>query len=222
MGKDKIQGMKKESIWYWSILTFIFIAFMVLAYWFFKSSYFPVVDAWIKTNIVLYVVVLFIYKSVGVLFPPIPAGVITLASIPFLGWFGAYMVDMVGSIAGGMVAYWLGKKYGKNILEKLFDTSTVEKIVRTKVKKGKEIEAVFMFRVLLGSTILEAVYYGAGFLKIPFGKFLIGASLSHIAVGVPSFILANNIFSGKNLVLTGILSVVALIFVLKTKGRYFE
>ena len=214
--------MKRESIWYWSVLTFIFVAFMVLAYWFFKSSYFPIVDAWIKTNIILYVFALFIYKSIGVLFPPIPAGVITLASIPFLGWFGAYLVDMAGSIAGGMVAYSLGKKYGKKILKKLFNESIVDKIVKTKIKKGKEIEAVFTFRVLLGSTILEAVYYGAGFLKIPFGKFLIGASLSHIVVGVPSFILANNIFSGKNLVLTGILSIVALVFVLKTKGRYFE
>ena len=195
---------------------------MVLAYWFFNSSYFPIVDAWIKTNIVLYVFALFIYKSIGVLFPPIPAGVVTMASIPFLGWFGAYVVDMAGSIFGGMFAYWLGKKYGRKILKKIFNRSIVEKIVKTKIKKGREIEAVFMFRVLLGSTILEAIYYGAGFLKIPFGKFLIGASLSHIVVGVPSFVLANNIFSGKNFVLTGALSVLALVFVLKTKGRYFE
>ncbi len=214
--------MKKESIRYWFILLFIFVAFMFFTNWFFKSSYFPIVDAWVKTNIVFYVVALFIYKSIGVLFPPIPAGVVTLASIPFLGWFGAYMVDMAGSIAGGMVAYWLGNKYGKKILGKLFDATTIEKITNTKVKKGKEIEAVFMFRVLLGSTILEAVYYGAGFLKIPFGKFLIGATLSHVVVGVPSFLLANNIFSGKNIILTIVLSVVALIFVIKTKGRYFE
>jgi len=214
--------VKKESVWYWSVLTFIFVASMVLAYWFFKSSYFPTVDAWIKTNIVLYIFVLFIYKSIGVLFPPIPAGVVTLASIPFLGWFGAYLVDMAGSVAGGMVAYWLGKKYGKKILRKIFNEAIVEKIVKTKIKKGREIEAVFMFRVLLGSTILEAIYYGAGFLRVPFGKFLVGASLSHIVIGVPSFILANNIFSGKNLVLTITLSIVALIFVLKTKGRYFE
>lgn len=214
--------MKKDSIWYSSILIFIFVASLILVYWFIKSPYFSVVDAWVKTNIVLYVIALFIYKSIGVLFPPIPAGTLTLASIPFLGWFGAYMVDMAGSIFGGMFAYWLGRKYGRRILKKIFNKSIVQKIVKTKIKKGKEIEAVFTFRVLLGSTILEAVYYGAGFLKVPFGKFLIGASLSHIAVGVPSFILANNIFSGKNLVLTVILSVVALVFVIKTKGRYFE
>lgn len=214
--------MKRESIKYWFSLIFIFLIFTLIAYWFFKSSYFPIVDTWIKTNMILYVSALFIYKSIGVLFPPIPAGVVTLASIPFLGWFGAYLVDMAGSIFGGIIAYWLGKKYGKKILEKLFDAPTIEKIVNTKIKKGKEIEAVFMFRVLLGSTILEAVYYGAGVLKIPFGKFIIGATLSHIVVGVPAFLLAGNIFSGKNLILSVVLSLLALIFVLKTKGRYFE
>ena len=123
--------MKKNSVLYSSIIIFIFIASLVLVYWFIKSPYFSVVDAWVKTNIVLYVVALFIYKSIGVLFPPIPAGVVTLASIPFLGWFGAYMVDMAGSIFGGMFAYWLGKKYGRKILRKLFNESIVEKIVKT-------------------------------------------------------------------------------------------
>lgn len=214
--------MKKDSIWYSSVLIFIFVAFMAFAYWFFKSSYFPIVDSWIKTNMVLYIFVLFIYKSIGVIFPPLPAGLVTMASIPFLGWVNAYIVDVAGSLAGGSVAYWLGKRYGIGILRKVFTESVIEKIVKTKVKKGKEIEAVFTFKVLLGSTILEAVYYGAGFLKIPFGKFLIGATLAHVVVGVPSFILANNIFSGKNLVVTGILSFLALILVVKTKGRYFE
>ena len=214
--------MKKDTVRYSTVLIMIFIAFMALVYWFFKSPYFVVVDVWVKKNIVLYVSALFVYKAIGVLFPPIPAGLVTIASIPFLGWAGAYAIDLLGSITGGSVAFLLGKRYGRNILRKIFNDSIVEKIVKTKVKKGKEIEAVFMFRLLLGSTILEAVYYGAGFLRIPFGKFLIGASLSHIAVGVPSFILANNIFSGKNLVLTGALSVLALFFVLKTKGRYFE
>jgi len=214
--------MKNSSVWYSSVLVFVFIAFLILAYWFFRSAYFPIVDAWVKTNIVLYVVALFIYKSIGVLFPPLPAGLVTMASIPFLGWLNAYLVDMAGSIVGGAIAYWLGRKYGKKILEKIFTKEIVEKIVKTKVKNGREVEAVFMFRILLGSTILEAVYYGAGFLKIPFGKFLVGASLSHIAVGVPTFVLAENIFSGKNMLLTVALSVLALIFVLKTKGRYFE
>jgi len=214
--------MKRESFWYSATLVLIFIIFLAAAYWFFKSPYFLIVNTWVKANMVLFACSLLIYKAIGVLFPPLPAGLVTMASIPFLGWFLAYVIDLVGSIVGGAVAYWLGQKYGKSVLRKIFTENIIQRIEKTKIIKGREIEAVFTFRLLLGSTILEAVYYGAGFLKVPFGKFLIGATLSHIVVGVPSFVLANNIFSGKNLFLTGILSVVALIFVVKTRGRYFE
>ena len=113
-----------------------------------------------------------------------------------------------GVIHSGQTAT-LPNRWGKPTSQKLKSTS-------------KKTRKVCHRRIKTAAFRPHVVYYGAGFLKIPFGKFLIGASLSHIVVGVPSFILANNIFSGKNLILTGILSVVALIFVLTTKGRYFE
>jgi len=129
--------MKKDSIWYSSVLIFVFVASLALVYWFIKSPYFPVVDAWVKTNMVLYVFALFIYKFIGVLFPPIPAGTLTLASIPFLGWFGAYMVDMAGSIFGGMFAYLLKRKPEGTIAILKAITRNVRMWPRTKKKREK-------------------------------------------------------------------------------------
>lgn len=214
--------MKKESYLISVVFTVIFILTIIFFYWFFKSPYFPVVDAWIKKNLIIYIVVLYIYKSFGVLWPPIPAGLITLASIPFLGWFNAYLIDLVGSISGGMIAYHLGKRFGRPLLLKILNKEIVAKIERAKIKKNREIEAIFTYRVLLGSTILEAVYYGAGFLKIGFFNFIFGSVLSHVVVGIPSFYFAHNIFSGKNFLMTVALSIFALLFVYKTRGRYFE
>jgi uncharacterized membrane protein YdjX (TVP38/TMEM64 family) len=145
-----------------------------------------------------------------------------MASIPFLGWFNAYLIDLSGSMFGGVIAYILGKKYGHPLLLKILGSDLTNKIEKTKVKKNREIEAVFIYRLALGSTILEAVYYGAGFLKIGFKNFLIGSFLSHILIGVPSFFLANNILNGENIILTIILTVIGIFFVLFTKGRYFE
>lgn len=214
--------MKKKTFWYSSLFVLIFIVTLVLFYWFFKSPYFLIVDVWIKKNIVLYIVSLFIYKSIGVLFPPIPAGLVTMASIPFLGWFGAYLVDFFGSIFGGMIAYYLGKKYGHPLLLRILGEEITRKIEKIRIKEEKEIEGIFIYRVALGSTILEAVYYGAGFLKVGFKNFLIGSVLSHIVVGIPSFFLANNIFNGQNIILTVTLTIIGIIFIIFTKGRYFE
>lgn len=214
--------MKKKTI-YWSVLfVLIFVVTILGFYWFFKSVYYPIVDAWVKQNIFLYVTVLFIYKSIGVLFPPLPAGIITMASIPFLGWLGAYLVDFFGSLFGGMIAYYLGRKCGHPLLLKILGEDVTNKIEKIKIKKNREIEGIFVYRVALGSTILEAVYYGAGFLKVGFKNFLIGSILSHIVVGVPSFYLANNILNGSNIVLTIVLTIIGVLFVLFTKARYFE
>lgn len=214
--------MKKKTFWYSFLFVAIFALTLVLFYWFFKSSYFLIVDGWIKQNTVLYVISLFVYKSIGVLLPPIPAGLVTMASIPFLGWFGAYLVDFFGSITGGIIAYFLGKKYGHPLLLKVLGEEITRKIEKIKIKKNREIEGIFVYRVALGSTILEAVYYGAGFLKVGFKNFLIGSALSHVAVGVPSFFLASNILNGQNIILTIIFTVVGISFVLFTKARYFE
>lgn len=214
--------MQKKTFWYSSLFVLIFILTLVLFYWFFKSPYFLIVDNWVKQNTILYIFSLFFYKSIGVLFPPIPAGLVTMASIPFLGWTTAYLVDLTGSICGGIIAYYLGKKYGHPLLIKLLGEELTNKIENTKIKKNREIEAVFMYRLALGSTILEAVYYGAGFLKLGFKNFIIGSILSHIIVGFPSFYLANNILNGQNIALTIVLTITGVVFVLFTKGRYFE
>lgn len=217
-----INKMKKKEFWYSSLFILIFIVTMVLFYWFFKSPYFYLVDTWVKKNVILYVTFLLFYKTIGVLFPPVPGGIVTLASIPFLGWFGAYVVDLIGSILGGIIAYFLGRKYGHPLLKRMFGESVAKKVENIKIKKDKEIEGVFVYKIALGSTIIEAVYYGAGFLKIGFKNFLIGSVLSHIAVGIPSFFVADNILNGRNIILTITLTFLGIIFLISTKGRYVE
>ncbi len=214
--------MKKNT---WINTTFfvsIFLLTLILFNWFSKSPYFLNLDSWIKTNMILYVVSLFVVKVIGILWPPISGGIFTLASIPFLGWELAFIIDMAGSTLGGTIAYHLGKQYGFPFLDKILDTNIVEKIKKIKIKTGKEMEAVFVYRLLFGSVIIEAIYYGAGVLRINFSKFLMGVTLSHLFIGIPIFILASTLFSGANIILTISLAIIALIFILKTKGRYFE
>ncbi len=214
--------MKKSSYFYTGLLVGLFVLTLWFMYWLGHSPYFFQINNWIAGNIILYVFILFVYKALGILWPPIPAGIFTLASIPFLGWVGAYFVDLVGSVVGGSIAYYLGRRYGITLLRKIFDEKILKKIKKVRIKRGREVEAVIIYRILLGTTILEVLYYGAGFLKIDFGKFLIGAILSHIVVGIPVFFFAQSVFSGKNVLISVILSVITLFFVLKTKGRYFE
>lgn len=209
---------------YLNIFIFVFITIFTFLsmYLFIKSPYYQTVNYWIQRNLILYVFCIYLIKILGIIWPPISGGIFTVASIPFLGWKLAFLLDFLGSLSGGSIAYWLGKKYGYNFLNKIFGSNISEKIKNIKIKRGKEIEAIFMYKVLFGNLIIEVIYYGAGVLQVNFPRFLIGSILAHLLVGIPSFYLANNIFSGKDIVITITLAVIAIFVVLKTKGRYFE
>lgn len=128
----------------------------------------------------------------------------------------------MGSILGSSVAFYLGKKYGFNFINKVFSVDMENKIRGVKVKHKNEIESVFMIKTLGGGLLMEAVSYGAGILNIKYINFLIGSILSHMLFGIPIFFLANQILDSKNAVWTVVFVAISLIVLWRIKGRYFE
>lgn len=191
-------------------------------WWFIHSPYYASLLGWSQQHMLLFLFLLLAIKITGIVYPPLPSGLLTLGSIPFLGWPSAYATDFLGSMIGSSIAYYLGRRYGKAFLLKVFDGPTVGRITKMKVKSGKEIEGVFIMRILTGSVIVEAVCYGAGLLKVPYPKFLVGSIAAHLLVGIPSFYLAGSFFLSKNLLVSATTLIVSIALLYKLKGRYFE
>lgn len=212
--------IKSYSLIIWGILIFV-VTFFIYIY-FTKTPSFQTFFNWSQNNLIIFVTVLFFLKTLGVVYPPLPAGLFTLGAIPIIGWFPAYLIDFAGSMTAAGIDYYLGKKYGIVLLQKIFDPQTLEKIQKLKIKPDREIESIFVMRILLGMTILEAVYYGGGFLGVRFKNFLLGAGLSHIVVGIPTFLIGQAVFQGKNLLYSILLAVLSIFILYKIKGRYFE
>lgn len=72
------------------------------------------------------------------------------------------------------------------------------------------------------ATLIEAVNYGAGLLKIPYDKFMIGFLLSHPLLGIPMFYFVNNIIKQENVLVTIALAIIGIFGVYLLRGRYFE
>ena len=159
---------------------------------------------------------------IGVVWPPIPGGLLTLGAIPIVGWQTAYIVDFTASTTGSVIAYYIGKKYGLTFLKKIFDEATIKRIKNIKVKKNRQIETVIIMRVLFGTTIVEAVSYAAGLIKIDAPQFAIGAAISHMIVAIPIFYFAGNIFSNQNLLINMLVLFIAIPLLWKFRSRYFE
>lgn len=212
-------GIKTKNLF---LMVFVFLLTIYLYWLFLGSDLYKDFELWVFGNKTLFTSYLFIFKFVSILWPPFAGGIATLASIPLVGWVNAYLIDLVGSVVGGSISYYLGNKYGYKILDFLFDKEVIEKINKIKVRKNREIETVFIYRVFFGSTIIEAIYYGAGYLKINYFNFLCGAILSHIVVGVPAFYFSGNLISGENLFITVLSILLGIPFFIKYKNRHFE
>lgn len=186
------------------------------------TSSFQTFLSWSKENIVIFCITIFVLKVIGTVYPPLPGGLLTLGAIPIIGWFPAYVIDFLGSATAGSIDYYLGYKYGMPFLKKILDQGTLESIQRLKIKKDKELESIFVMRLLLGSTIIEAINYGAGLLKVSYKNFLLGSIGSHLLYGIPAFYVGESLIKGENVVYS-LISIVFTVFIFwKIKGRYFE
>ena len=205
------------------LLTLFFFGFGTLAFylWFINSFYFAGFLAWSQKNIVFYYFILVSLKVIAIVWPPIPGGILTLGSIPVLGWPLAYSADFFGSLIGSSIAYSLARKYGLDFMKKIFDENTIEKLTRIKIKLHREIESVFLLR-FFGGTIIEVICYGAGLLKVRFRNYLIATILSHMALGIPVFYFTRNILGGQGILINLALIIVMIILFFKLKHRYFE
>ena len=213
--KEIIQN--KQLLLYVGLLLTLSLLFNRLS----ESSWFSLLFEWSKSNKIILFGLLVLIKIIGIVWPPMPGGLFTVASIPLLGWQTAYAADLVGVLLGGGVAYRLGEKYGQKLVNNLFDAELAAKIGKAKIREGKEIEAIFMIRVISGGVILEAVCYASGLLKVKFKNFAIGLVSSHLVVGITSFFMASLLFTKENQIL-GILSLLIAIPVLaRLKNRYF-
>ena len=207
---------------YKHLLSLIFL-FSVTAgsyIWFAYSPYYQSFVDWTQGNLIIFYPVVILIKIVGIVWPPIPGAVFTVGSIWIIGWFPAYLADFLGSIIGSVFAYFIARRWGYPIMGLILDEKTIDKIKNTHVKKGKEFEAVFLFR-FFGGPLLEVVCYAAGVLRIRFGVFLLSSVLSHMLVGIPTFYLFKRITSGDHLIINAVLLICAILIFIFFRSRYF-
>ncbi|HEY4504549.1 MAG TPA: VTT domain-containing protein [Candidatus Paceibacterota bacterium] len=202
------------------IVIVLAIATLVLYFWLVHQSFFDSFVNWSQRYLWLYFIILVFFKTLAIVWPPLPGGLFTLGSVAVIGWQWAFAGQVVGGLLGGSIAYFLGRKYGFKLLNVIFDEVTIEKIKKVKIHKHREFEAIFFLRIFT-TTISEAISYGSGLIGIHFRNFIL-ATLCGFVFEIPLFYLAQSILRGQNLWLSGSLVLVAGLLFYKLKGRYFE
>jgi uncharacterized membrane protein YdjX (TVP38/TMEM64 family) len=203
------------------IMKVLFVVIFVTLYvYIVNRTEFDILIGWTKNNMIFFVSILFILKTISNILPFIPAALFTFAAIPLIGWFPAYIINFTGGMVGSCIAYWLGKKYGINFLKTMFGENVVEKLNKLEFKKNKEFEAVFVFRLLL-SQMSHILSYGAGIMGISFKKYFLATAFAGI-VGILLFVVGGSISGSVSIIGSLIALLVFFILIYILRYRYFS
>jgi uncharacterized membrane protein YdjX (TVP38/TMEM64 family) len=187
---------------------------------FVRTEHFHDLLAWSASNILLLCFFLILIKIIGILWPPIPGIVFTVAAIPVIGWAPAFGVDLIGALIGTCFAFGLSRRYGPKVILKLFGEGGLKQVQRFKFKPEKELEAVIVTRAFT-SAVSELVSYGAGLTTIRFRNFFLGTLISYLVIGMPMFYLLGFVFKQESL-FAGIIPLLAgMSIIYSLRRRYF-
>ena len=214
--------MNKKSYLGIVVLFLSFAVTISLYLWFVESLYFEQFTDWILAYESAFFISLVITKIAGIVWPPIPGGILTLGAIPVIGWWPAYLADFIGSMIGSSVAFYIGTRYGHRIVDKLLGPDMTQKVSKIKIKKHREVESIFLLRMFGGGTVMELVCYTAGLLKIRYRSFILGTFYSHILFGIPFYYFAHTLFDTKNILVSLILIVFGIALLSRLRKRYFH
>jgi len=173
--------MRKKNLLLTSVLI-ILILFLIGIYFVFGDSPEKVIFT-ISNHIFLGPLLLILWRIIGIIFPAIPAGVISFAAVPIFGWFHTYIYTVTGIMIGTSISFFLARKFREPLVKRFVPLKRIHKI-ENKLTERQEFLAIIGIRIFT-VPVMDFSSYVAGLSKISFPKFFLAtliASLPDIAI----------------------------------------
>ncbi len=173
--------MHKKNLLLISVLI-ILILFLSGIYFVFGDSPEKVIFT-IENHIFLGPLLLILWRIIGIIFPAIPAGVISFAAVPIFGWFHTYLYTVTGIMIGTSISFFLARKFREPLVKRFVPLKRIHE-VENKLTKRQEFLAIIGIRIFT-VPVMDFSSYVAGLSKISFPKFFLAtliASLPDIAI----------------------------------------
>jgi len=173
--------MRKKNLLLTSVLI-ILILFLIGIYFVFRDSPEKVIFT-IENHTFLGPLLLILWRIVGIIFPAIPAGVISFAAVPIFGWFHTYLYTVTGIMAGTSISFFLARKFREPLVKRFVPLKRIREI-ENKLTERQEFLAIIGIRIFT-VPVMDFSSYVAGLSKISFPKFFLAtliASLPDIAI----------------------------------------
>ena len=114
--------------------------------------------------------VLMLIQALQVVLPVLPGFFGCIAGAAMFGAAGGFWVNYIGISAGSLIAYWLARKYGTNIVCEMVSMEKYEGWVEW-VNGRKSYTTVLILAILLPLAPDDFLCYFSGLTHMPAGKF---------------------------------------------------
>lgn len=166
--------MKLHQLLVWSTGVLVCAFFLFLL--FMPAAYQETIVSFTVSHAILAPLILIAWRFIGVVIPPIPAGVLTFALIPVLGWFWVFLYSEIGLLLGACVAFFLARKFREPIVKRVVPLQEISKW-EEKVSQATELWAFLLLRLTTGP-VMDFISYLAGLTKLRFSTFFLATVIS--------------------------------------------
>lgn len=118
------------------------------------------------------------WRILGIIFPALPAGVISFAVVPIFGWLHTYIYTLLGILIGTSIAFFLARIFREKLVERFMTLKKIHKL-ESEISKKKQFLAIVAIR-LFTVPVMDFSSYIAGLTKISYKKFALATAIASI------------------------------------------
>ncbi|MEK7534319.1 MAG: VTT domain-containing protein [Patescibacteria group bacterium] len=121
---------------------------------------------------------LIVWRILGIVFPALPAGVISFAVVPIFGWLHTYIYTLSGILVGTSVAFFLARTFREKLVQRFMPLQKIHKL-EGEISKKKQFLAIVALR-LFTVPVMDFSSYIAGLTKISYKKFMLATLFASV------------------------------------------
>jgi uncharacterized membrane protein YdjX (TVP38/TMEM64 family) len=205
---------KRIALGFVGILSLIALLFVLI---FFNPYQLSSTLKFTSEHLIIGAILLILLRTLSNIIPVIPAGMIIFAAVPILGWFIAFICNLIGILLGTSTAFFLARIYREPLVSRFASLNNIHKLEK-KVQGKKQFLALVAFR-LFTVPVVDISSYVVGLTKISYLKFVFATFLASLPT-IAAFYLGNEVYKrifGKNMFvgIATILIVGSIYFIIK-------
>jgi len=228
----------KKTIFYiaiFLILVVLSVALLIYNYFIDSTFIFKLVAEWFVNPVyklqLIGILLFIIIMAIQGLLVPIPSEVVLLATGMIWGWFFGGIFGIIGSMAAGLLCFYISRKGGRPLVEKFVGAKTLDFADDLIQKYGMKAIIISRFIPFIS---FDVISYASGLVEIDVKKYSLGTFIGSIfraffysvwgaLLGFTPPIDINNVASleAQADVFNGVLLIVLLVLVLMVVGYYF-